>query len=283
MFRAKNTADDESVVKLRSNMTSLGDGFKSSCMDTVLASYESFLLDFLLISSRFSAAQLSRCAGKAFEGVCDKDCGLFGRQLSHALSYARVKSKSLTSGAKTHKSTYRIIQASGKQENAELLPKPGVHVWRGAGKSPSKKRAKTQEVASSSARAASSESMVEMTGKEDIYKMYGLDDVTVGGPAGSPVALDFDSERELNSGSKQDKPPEKKAAVEEGVNSSKITLGYLDKAQAVYKVTLLGGTSRSFKPFKGHDGFLRVKMFGKLKVLDAPNILLDIPKCKGEK
>ena len=183
MVRAKNTADDESVVKLlRSNMTSLGDGFKSSCIDTVLASYESFLLDFLLISSRFSAAQLSRCAGKAFEGVCDKDCGLFGRQLSHALSYARVKSKSLTSGAKTHKSTRRIIQAIGKQENAEFLPKPGVHVWRGAGKSPSRKRAKTQEAASSSARTASSKSVVEVTGKEDIYKMYGLDDVAVGGP-----------------------------------------------------------------------------------------------------
>ena len=71
--------------------------------------------------------------------------------------------------------------------------------------------------------------------------------------------------------------------MEEDVNSSKITLGYLDKAEAVYKVTLLDGTSRSFKPFKGHDGFLRVKMFGKLKVLDAPNILLDIPKCKDEK
>ena len=122
VVRAKNTADDESVVKLlRSNMTSLGDGFKSSCMDTVLASYESFLLDFLLISSRFSAAQLSRCAGKAFEGVCDKDCGLFGRQLSHALSYARVKSKSLTSGAKTHKSTRRItskLSASRRMQSS---------------------------------------------------------------------------------------------------------------------------------------------------------------------
>ncbi len=32
MVRAKNTADDDSVVKLlRSNMTSLGDGFKSPC------------------------------------------------------------------------------------------------------------------------------------------------------------------------------------------------------------------------------------------------------------
>ena len=95
--------------------------------------------------------------------------------------------------------------------------------------------------------------------------------------------LDSDSEHELKSVSKQDKPPEKKAAVEEDVNSSKITLGYLDKAEAVCQVTLLDGTSRSFKPFKGHDGFLRVKMFGKLKVLDAPNILLDIPKCKDEK
>ena len=281
MVRAKNTADDEQVVKLLcSNMNSLGDGFKSSCMDTVLASYESFLLDYLLISSRFSAAQLSRCASKAFEGACDKDSGLFGRQLSHALSYARVKSKSITSGAKTHKSTHRIIQAiskqESKQESRESLPKPSPRVWRGASQSPAKKRTRIGGQASTTSplAASSSSSALSDKGMQDIYKMYGVDE----GPAGAPVLVS-DTESEVKS-CNQDRASlvndsSRAVAVDEDGDSSKITSSFLDKAQGLYMVTLRDGTVRRLKPFRGPDRFLRVKMFGKLKKLDSPNLLLD--------
>ena len=92
MARAKNTAADEQVKKLlRSNLTGLGDAYKSADMEHVISAYESFLLDFLEVSTRLLAHQVDRCAMQAFEKAESAEANMFGRQLSAALSFARTK------------------------------------------------------------------------------------------------------------------------------------------------------------------------------------------------
>ena len=65
---ARNTATDEQVQKLlRSNLTNLGTAYKETDMEMIVAGYESFICDFLKVSPRLVAKQLSRCAGRVFE------------------------------------------------------------------------------------------------------------------------------------------------------------------------------------------------------------------------
>ena len=43
---------------------------------------------------------------------------------------------------------------------------------------------------------------MEVTGKEDVYKMYGLDDVAVGGPAGSRARAEEEKKGSCGGGCK---------------------------------------------------------------------------------
>ena len=123
MARAKNTATDEQVKKLlRSNLTGLGDAYKSADMEHVISAYESFLLDFLEVSTRLLAHQVERCAMQSFEKTESAEANMFGCQLSAALSFARTKMKAVTSGAKNHPSVLRVIHALGR---LEVTPRAG--------------------------------------------------------------------------------------------------------------------------------------------------------------
>ena len=53
-----------------------------------------------------------------------------------------------------------------------------------------------------------------------------------------------------------------------------IVLQFFDKTICKYVTELKDGTGKMHHVFKGENGFLKCKVFGKLKELDVPNIML---------
>ena len=72
-------------------------------------------------------------------------------------------------------------------------------------------------------------------------------------------------------------PAEETAPAEEASGSSgskDIMLQYFCKASCKYITQMADGTSKRHPAFKGPDGFLKTKVFGKLKELDVSNLFM---------
>ena len=72
-------------------------------------------------------------------------------------------------------------------------------------------------------------------------------------------------------------PAEETAPAEEAsgsAGSNDIMLQYFCKASCKYITQMKDGTSKRHPVFKGPDGFLKTKVFGKLKELDVPNLFM---------
>ena len=265
MARAKNTATDEQVKKLlRSNLTGLGDAYKSADMEHVISAYESFLLDFLEVSTRLLAHQVERCAMQAFEKTESAEANMFGRQLSAAMSFARTKMKAVTSGAKTHPSVLRVIHALGRLEAGA----PGNRdAPRRATSRPTSSGVRCSP--SAAAPLPISSALVAVPPESprrpaDIYQLYG-------------VRVPSADEVEVVS-SESSSPPRKSARVAAGkvedTKDSGFALQYYDKEKQVYITVKKDGASKEHPVSKGPNGFLTTKVYGRLKELDVPNLAL---------
>ena len=259
MARAKNTATDEQVKKLlRSNLTGLGDAYKSADMEHVISAYESFLLDFLEVSTRLLAHQVERCAMQAFEKTESAEANMFGRQLSAALSFARTKMKAVTSGAKTHPSVLRVIHALGRLEAGA----PGnSDAPRRATSRPTSSGLRCSPSAAAPLPISSALAAVPPESPRhpaDIYQLY-----DVRGPSADEVSSS---------------PPRKSARVAAGkvedTKDSGFALQYYDKEKKVYITVKKDGASKEHPVSKGPNGFLTTKVYGRLKELDVPNLAL---------
>ena len=126
MARAANTASVEDVCKaLRGCCVSLRDSYKDADPNVVCAAYESFIIDTLSLTKRPTKTLLEKACLQAFEGCSSQEVSFFGRQIAAAVQHCRVKSKSMSSGAKTSTSVQRIIAALGSTP-------AGPHYWKGA-------------------------------------------------------------------------------------------------------------------------------------------------------
>ena len=127
MARAANTASVEDVCKaLRGCCVSLHDSYKDADPNVVCAAYESFIIDTLNLTKRPTKTLLEKACLQAFEGCSSQEgSSFFGRQIAAAVQHCRVKSKSMSSGAKTSTSVQRIIAA------LDTTP-AGPRYWKGA-------------------------------------------------------------------------------------------------------------------------------------------------------
>ena len=209
--------------------------------------------------------------------------------------------KAVTSGKKTHPAIKRVseclqkLDTEDQQDRLSSLRKRvhspdrstrsagnlQGHMWKGcatikAKASPSKR----QKSQTSPGLAKTLMSSTSASSSQDIYAMYGLsrdgqEALSKAAPA-SP-AISIGSSNSSNNVQLAHVPAEETAPAEEAsgsAGSNDIMLQYFCKASCKYITQMKDGTSKRHPVFKGPDGFLKTKVFGKLKELDVPNLFM---------
>ncbi|CAE7218737.1 unnamed protein product [Symbiodinium sp. CCMP2592] len=269
---------------------------KETDMELIVAGYESFIVDFLKVSPRLVAKQLSRCAAKVFEKESPADVDMFARQVAYSLSYVRIKMKAVTSGKKTHPAIKRVCECLQKLDADELqqdrlsslrkrVHSPdrsagGMHMWKGCANIKAKaspgKRHKSQSSRDPRPSKTGTTSTSAST-SADIYAMYGISrgaEEALSKTAPASPAISIASCNTIHSSDGQPAEDLETAPAEEASGSSWITLQYFCKASCKYITRMADGTEKRHAVFKGPEGFLKTKVFGKLKDLDVPNLFL---------
>ncbi|CAE7766140.1 unnamed protein product, partial [Symbiodinium necroappetens] len=118
----------------------------------------------------------------------------------------------------------------------------------------------------------------EVSRSRSIHELYGVGEEAEANAPATPVSInsseDPTTKSAAPSSSGQDgEDPTTKAAAPSS-SGKDIVLQFFDKTICKYVTELKDGTRKVHHVFKGENGFLKCKVFGKLKELDVPNIML---------
>ena len=263
MARASNSASIPEVQKcIKANFDSFG-LVKESDPEKVVARYKDFLLDLLELTSRPLKPLLSKSLLKAFERVPKSDAAFCANQTVAAVQYCRSKSKSMTSGVKTSPAVGAVVKALSKTGS---FPLP---IWKGATRSPQKKKVKqspSKVQRKVSAESQSSSSKGRMATRDSILASYGMKFEE------SPIA-DVSPEKEalvVSSSEEAETNPS-------GSGRSKVV--FFDQQLLCMKRVLPGGTVELASMRKGPEGFLEFQWpnSSTWALSEVPNLVLDAP------
>lgn len=113
--RARNTSDAGCVAKvLRSNLASLGEGYKNPDLDKVCEFYEGFMVDLIGVTPRPTTQVVKMAVALAFDGTAPAEAHMFAQRITAAVSHCRTKLRSSTSGKKLSASVRAVAAAISK-------------------------------------------------------------------------------------------------------------------------------------------------------------------------
>lgn len=260
MARASNSASIPEVVKcIRANFDSF-ELLKESNPEKVVALYKEFLLDLLQVTSRPLKNLLSKSLLKAFEKVPKSEADFWANQIVAAVQYCRSKSKSMTSGNKTSPAVTEVVK---------VLVKPGsfhLPIWKGATRSPHKKKVKLSPgkvKRKVSAESQSTSSKPTLGTRESILASYGLN-----------VEKSPEKETLVVSSSEEGSCAETPAS-----GSAGSLVAFFDQQLLCMKRVLPGGKEELACMREGSGGFLEFQWpkSSIWELSEVPNLVLNAP------
>ncbi len=119
--RAKNSADADDIAKImRANRVIIDLKVLTGSMDDVICHYRNFLCDCLLATPRLIKPIIVEAALATCKDISKSEAELFANFMVQAVSYARLKSKSTSSGSKLHPAVLEVVRVLNKTGNQSV-------------------------------------------------------------------------------------------------------------------------------------------------------------------